>query len=114
MELTYTQHSGFLLPDLTVPAVPVLGKYGRMRRSYLKEKKPGLYTGMMISGKLNTHLMQIDQQAEAMMERLVTQMAKAEGVTETLKARDQMSWVQQMNSIRSRAEESVKSQLICS
>lgn len=114
MELTYTKQGDYLLPDLRLPQNPNLGKYAMMRRSYLKENKPGLYNGMMISGKLNTHLTEIEQQAEAMMERLVASLAKAEGVTETLKLRDQMHWVQQMNSIRSRAEETVRNQLICS
>ena len=69
---------------------------------------------MMISGRLNTHLTEVEQQAQAMMERLLTQLAKAEGVTETLKATDQMLWVQRMNSITTRAEEIVRKQLICS
>lgn len=114
MELTYTKQGDYLLPDLKLPQNPNLGKYAMMRRSYLKESRPGLYTGMMISGRLNTHLTEVEQQAQAMMERLMTQLAKAEGVTEPLKLRDQMAWVQQMNSIRSRAEEIVRSQLICS
>ena len=69
---------------------------------------------MMLSGRLNIHLTEVEQQAQAMMERLLTQLAKAEGVTEMLKATDQMLWVQRMNSIRTRAEEIVRSQLICS
>lgn len=114
MELTYTRQGDYLLPDLKLPQNPNLGKYAMMRRSYLKENKLGLYTGMMLSGRLNTHLTEVEQQAQAMMERLLTQLAKAEGVTETLKARDQMAWVQRMNSITTRAEEIVRSQLICS
>ena len=114
MELTYKKQGDYLLPDLKLPQNPNLGKYAMMRRSYLKESRPGLYTGMMISGRLNIHLTEVEQQAQSMMERLMTQLAKAEGVTEELKATDQMFWVQQMNSIRSRAEESVRSQLICS
>ena len=114
MELTYTKRGDYLLPDLKLPQNPNLGKYAMMRRSYLKESRSGLYTGMMISGRLNTHLTEVEQQAQAMMERLLTQLAKAEGVTEMLKATDQMLWVQRMNSIRTRAEEIVRSQLICS
>ena len=114
MELTYTKRGHYLLPDLKLPQNPNLGKYAMMRRSFLKESRPGLYTGMMISGRLNIHLTEVEQQAQAMMERLMTQLAKAEGVTETLKATDQMLWVQRMNSITTRAEEIVRSQLICS
>lgn len=114
MELTYTKQGDYLLPDLKLPQNPNLGKYAMMRRSYLKENRPGLYTGMMISGRLNIHLTEVEQQAQTMMERLMTHLAKSEGVTEMLKARDQMAWVQRMNSIRTRAEEIVRSQLICS
>ena len=114
MELTYTKQGDYLLPDLKLPQNPNLGKYAMMRRSYLKENRPGLYTGMMISGRLNIHLTEVEQQAQAMMERLLTQLAKAEGVTETLKARDQMAWVRRMNCITTRAEEIVRKQLICS
>lgn len=114
MELTYTKQGDYLLPDLKLPQNPNLGKYAMMRRSFLKENELGLYTGMMLSGRLNIHLTEVEQQAQAMMERLMAQLAKAEGVTEELKATDQMAWVRQMNSIRTRAEESVRSQLICS
>ena len=114
MELTYTKQGDYLLPDLKLPQNPNLGKYAMMRRSFLKESRPGLYTGMMLSGRLNIHLTEVEQQAQAMMERLLTQLAKAEGVTETLKARDQMAWVRRMNSITTRAEEIVRKQLICS
>ena len=114
MELTDTTQGDYLLPDLKLPLNPNQGKYAMMRRSYLKENRPGLYTGMMISGRLNIHLTEVEQQAQAMRERLLTQLAKAEGVTETLKARDQMAWVRRMNSIRTRAEEIVRKQLICS
>ena len=114
MELTYTKQGDYLLPDLKLPQNPTLGKYAMMRRSFLKENRPGLYTGMMLSGRLNIHLTEVEQQAQAMMERLMAQLAKAEGVTEMLKAKDQMAWVQRMNSITTRAEEIVRSQLICS
>ena len=114
MELTYPKQGDYLLPDLKLPQNPNLGKYAMMRRSYLKESRPGLYTGMMISGRLNIHLTEVEQQAQAMMERLMTHLAKSEGVTEELKATDQMAWVQRMNSITTRAEEIVRSQLICS
>lgn len=114
MELTYRQEGDYLLPNLSVPVSPVLGKYGRMRRSFLREHRNGTYTGMMLSGKLNSHLSEIGRQAEDMMEHLTSQMAKSQGVTESLKASDQMRWVQMMNNIRSAAEETVLSELIYS
>lgn len=114
MELTYTMQGDFLLPDLTVPESPTLGKYGMLRRSYLKDHRDGIYTGMLLTGKLNAHLTEIDRQATEMMERLTAQMAKAQGVTESLKASDQMKWVQMMNNIRSAAEEIVLTELVYS
>ena len=86
MELPYTKQGDYLLPDLKLPQNPTLGKYAMMRRSFLKESRPGLYTRMMLSGSLNIHLTEVEQQAQAMMERLLTQLAKAEGVTEELNA----------------------------
>lgn len=114
MELTYTMQGDYLLPDLTVPESPTLGKYGMLRRSYLKDHRNGIYTGMLLTGKLNAHLTEIDRQATEMMERLTAQMAKAQGVTESLKASDQMKWVQMMNNIRSAAEEIVLTELVYS
>ena len=114
MELTYTMQGDYLLPDLTVPESPTLGKYGMLRRSYLKDHRDGIYTGMLLTGKLNAHLTEIDRQATEMMECLTAQMAKAQGVTESLKASDQMKWVQMMNNIRSAAEEIVLTELVYS
>ena len=112
MELTYTMQGDYLLPDLTVPESPTLGKYGMLRRSYLKDHRDGIYTGMLLTGKLNAHLTEIDRQATEMMERLTRQMAEKQGVTERLKAEDQMRWVQMMNSIRHSAEEVILNDLI--
>lgn len=114
MELTYTMQGDYLLPNLTLPEAPKIGKYGMLRRSYLKNHKNGLYTGMMLSGKLNSHLEEIDQTANSMMERLTSQMAKAQGVTEALKASNQILWLQRMNNIRASAEEIVMAELIYS
>ena len=114
MEITYTMQGDYLLPDLTVPESPTLGKYGMLRRSYLKDHRDGIYTGMLLTGKLNAHLTEIDRQATEMMERLTAQMKKAQGVTESLKASDQMKWVQMMNNIRSAAEEIVLTELVYS
>lgn len=100
------------LPCITAPVAPVLGHWGKLRRCHLREHRNGIYTGMLLSGKLGAHLTEIDTQAEAMFTRLVNDMAQKEGVTEGLKVIDQMSWVQQMNSIRSRAAEIVREELI--
>lgn len=112
--LTYTMQGDYLIPDLIPPESPKVGKYGMLRHSYLREKRAALFTGMLLSGKLNSHLEEIDRQANSMMEQLTKQLAQTEGVTEALKAQDQMEWVKQMNNIRSRAEEIVMNQLICS
>lgn len=114
MELTYRAEGDYLLPNLNVPESPTLGKYGMLRRSFLREQKKGLYMGMLLSGKLIGHLEQIDRQASEMMEQMTSQMAMEQGVNESLKASDQMRWVQMMNNIRNAAEETVLSELIYS
>ena len=114
MELTYTTRGDYLLPDLNVPESPKIGKYGMLRRSYLREHRDGIYTGMLLSGKLNGHLEEIDRTANEMMNRLTAELAKAQGVTESLKASNQMKWVDLMNNIRNQAEEIVRAELIYS
>lgn len=83
-----------------------------LRHSYLRKHREGLYTGMLMEGTLNAHLEEVDREANRMLEQLTTQMALEQGVTEELKARDQMLWVQRMNNIRQAAEEIIYSQLI--
>ena len=112
MELTYRMEGDYLLPNLTMPEAPKLGKYGMLRRSYLQKHRNGIYTGLFISGRLNGQLEETDRQANEMMERLTEQMAQAEGVTEDLKASDQMKWVGLMNNIRARAEEVVLREIV--
>ena len=111
---TYTQAGDVLLPDLSIGEVEQrpIGKYGRMRKRYLKEHRPVLYSNLLLSGKLFQHLAEIDEACEKRMALLTRQMAKREGVTETLKASNQMEWVHRMNSIRSRAEEIVLHELV--
>ena len=111
---TYTQVGDVLLPNLTIgeDGQQPIGKYDRMRKRYLKERHPVLYSELLLSGKLYSHLLEIDEACEARMELLVLQMAKLEGVTEVLKAADQMEWVRRMNSIRNRAEEIVLHELV--
>lgn len=87
-------------------------RFAKMRHRYLREHRNGIYTGMFLDGKLEDHLKEIGEAAEEMFDRLVEQMKKAEGVTEKLKAENQMEWVGRMNSIRSRAEEVVLNDLI--
>ncbi|MBP8639935.1 MAG: TnpV protein [Oscillospiraceae bacterium] len=107
MEITYTKHGDYLLPDLVAPEgiITPLGKYGRLRMDYLKQNRRALYLSLKSTCKLNEHLADVDSQACEMVEVLTSQMAKAEGVTEALKVSDQMAWVGAMNNIRSRAEE---------
>lgn len=112
MELTYHREGDYLIPDLVAPEAPTLGKYGMLRRSYLKKHRNAFYTAMQITGKLDTHLQEIDQQATRMMERLITQMAHTQGVTEELKEQDQLRWVGLMNNIQQAVEEIVLSDLV--
>ena len=111
---TYRQVGDYFIPNITLPddGEYQIGKYGRMRRSYLKEHRPILYTNLLTSGTLHRHLAEIDQACNERMEIIVSAMVKQEGVTEALKAADQMEWVRRMNSIRSRAEEIVLTELV--
>ena len=113
-KLTYTMQGDYLIPDLIPPESPKVGKYGMLRRSYLMEDRKALYTGMLLSGKLNQHLEEIDQQASEMVDLLTKQYAQEDGLTESLKAQNQMLWVQRMENCRNRAEESVLKDLIYS
>ena len=111
---TYTQVGDYLLPDLKLPEEEQqpIGVWGQRHRRYLKEHRRATYVALFTGGKLNSYLADIDRQAEEMFLRLVKQMAEAEGVTEALKAANQIEWVGRMNSIRSRAMEIVNAELI--
>ena len=111
---TYRQVGDYFIPNITLPddGEYQIGKYGRMRRSYLKEHRPVLYASLLTSGTLHRHLAEIDQACNERMKTIISAMAKQEGVTEALKAADQMEWVRRMNSIRNRAEEIVLSELV--
>ena len=113
-ELTYREESGYRLPNLLPPQEPevTLGKYAFLRRQYLRQHRRVTFTNLLTSGKLTEHLKETEQMATARMEQITTQMAKTEGVTEELKASDQMRWVALMNNIRQRAEEIVLAELI--
>ena len=110
----YRREGDYLIPNLALPEEPEyqIGKYGRIRRSYLKEHRPILYANLLTSGTLHRHLAEIDQACNERMEIIVSAMAKLEGVTEALKSADQMEWVRRMNSIRSRAEEIILQELV--
>ena len=112
---TYTQVGDYLLPDLKLPEEEQqpIGVWGQRHRRYLKDHRRATYATLFTGGKLNSYLADIDRQAEELFSRLVKQMAEAEGVTEQLKADNQMEWVGRMNNIRNRAMEIVNSELIC-
>ena len=112
MRVTYHAEGDYLLPDLAAPEPPNIGIWGERRRQYLRKVKRLAYSTMLMQGTLNAHLEETDRQAEELLDRLTKQLAEQEGVTEALKAEDQMEWVRRMNSIRSRAEEIVLSDLI--
>ena len=111
---TYTQVGDVLIPNLSIgeDGQQPIGKYGRMRKHYLKEQHPVLYSELLLSGKLYPHLLEIDEACDGRMELLTCRLAEQEGVTEALKAADQMEWVRRMNSIRNRAEEIVLHELV--
>lgn len=109
---TYYQEGDYFLPDLSVPELPAIGIWGQRRRRYLKEHRQALYTALLLSGKLNDHLSEVDEQAESMFSQLVKQMAEQEGITEQLKAEHQMEWVGRMNNIRNQGIEVVSAEII--
>lgn len=109
---TYHREGDYFLPDLTSPESIPVGIWGQRRRKYLREYCNPIYTALFLSGELDTHLTEINQQAEEMFSQLVKQMAQQEGITEQLKAENQMEWVKQMNNIRNQVEEVIFSTLI--
>ena len=114
MEITYSKYGDYYLPDLAVPKEePVTyGRFGRMRLKYLKEHRRATYTNLKTSGQMTHHLNEIDREANEMLQLLIKQMAHAQGITEQLKAENQMAWVGAMNNIRSTADETVMQEII--
>ena len=113
MNMQYIRIGDYYIPNLELPQeTRPIGKWGRMHREYLKEHKPIQYNCLLLSGKLWTYLADLNEQAQDRLERIIDQMKAAEGITETLKASDPMTWVQRMNSIRNRAEEIIREELI--
>ena len=109
---TYKQEGDYLIPDVDVPENPEIGFWGMQRRKYLLEHQPYLYTALFLSGNLTTHLEEIDRSATQMFDQLVDQLKIRNGVTEQLKAADQMKWVRRMNAVRHEAAEIVAKELI--
>ncbi len=114
MELTYTKVGDYYIPDLVLDndAEYEIGMYGRMRERFLEEHHHGTYTRLLLTGRLWKYLAEIDAASNERMDNLVSAMAKQEGVTEALKASNQMEWVGRMNNIRNRAEEIVLHELV--
>lgn len=113
---TYRQDGNYLLPNLELPVQQEqpLGKYGRMRLHYLKEQHHAVYTGLLLAGKLDEHLREVDERAAAQVRRIITAIAKADGTDEALKARDQLRWVGLMDNYRACAEEIVLKAVVMS
>lgn len=111
---TYTSAGDYLIPNIEFPDKPrnPIGKYGRMREAYLKEHRPGLYSRLLLSGKLYEHLAEVEQTSNERLETMIPQMAEAQGVTEALKAQDQLCWVGKMNEIKHSAEEIILAEII--
>ncbi len=114
MNLTYEKCGDYLIPNLIPDPEPEgeLRKFGLMRKSYLENRRRGIYSGLLLSGELKKHPLMIQEQAEERFDLLVEQMVEKEGVTAQLKAQDQMLWVKRMNNIRARAEEVVREEII--
>ena len=114
--LTYTQVGDVLLPNLTLPEQPKrnLTKYGLLRRSYLKQHRPGLFNRLWLNGTLFSHLLEVEDRANEMLESMMPALAKTAGATEDLKARNMMEWVGLMNSCKAQAEEIILAELIYS
>ena len=113
-ELTYTRSGDYLVPELNLTAQPQapLGKYGRMRKNYLKEHRPILWNQMILSETLYPHLLEIDETANRRLEQMMPELMQSAGVTEDLKASDPMKWVGLMNSLKAQAEETILAELI--
>lgn len=112
--IEYSRQGDYLLPDITVPDEPEphLGKYGSLRRAYLEQHHYGIFISLLTQGILNRHLMETQEEAHRRMEQMTSQMAESQGVTEELKAKDQMLWLSRMNNIHQAAEEIVMSELV--
>ncbi len=109
---TYRREGDYLIPNITLPEQQPIGIWGRRHLRYIKEHRKVFYTGLLMGGNLNSYLAEIDARATEMLDRLTKQMAEKQGITEELKAQDQMVWVGAMNNIRNAVEEVINSELI--
>ena len=109
---TYQQEGDYLFPNIEVPESPAIGIWGQRRLQYLRTNKRVLYTAMLMGDTLKNHLEEVNKSAEEMFDQLIIQTKAQEGITEELKANNQLEWVQQMNSVRNRAAETVYKELI--
>ena len=116
MEMTYTRNGDYLIPDLSLTETEQkpLGKYGRLRKTYLKEHRPILWTKMILSETLYPHLREIDETAQSRLETMMPKLMEAAGISEKLKAEDPMRWVGLMNNCKAQAEETILRELIYS
>ena len=112
MKITYTRVGDYYRPNLVAQESPKVGRWGMLRFNYLRKHREALYTIMLMENTLNPHLEEIDRQAQEMEQQLISQLAQQEGITEQLKAENQMEWVARMNNIRNRADEIVLNELI--
>ena len=114
MDITYTKHREYYYPDLALPPQPYgdIGRFGRMRKKFLKEHQPDTFALMLMENTLTQHLIAIDREANEQIDLITSQLAQSEGVTEDLKSRDQLGWIQAMNSCRARAEEQVMRDIV--
>ena len=109
---SYIRVSDYLFPDLIITDSTPLGKWGQLRKQYLKEHRPALYSSMLLTGKLDHHLAEIDHACQERMDLIIAQLHKQEGITESLKSSDQMEWVRRANSIQHRTEEILLHELV--
>ncbi|MDD3339493.1 MAG: TnpV protein [Lachnospiraceae bacterium] len=114
MKLEYIQNGDYLIPNLVLSEQPTqpIGKYGRMRKTYLQEHRPALFSSLLLSEKLYSHLLEIDQTANERLDRLMPPLMKAAGISEQLKATKQMKWVGLMNTVKAQVEEIIFAELI--
>ena len=110
--ISYHRSGDYYLPDLIAPESPRIGIWGYRRREYLRKYKNPIYTGLFLTGKLNAHLEEVDRQANEMFDRLIKEYAARDGVTEELKAKDQLAWIGAMNEIRERVEAAIYPDII--
>ena len=112
MNLEYREYSDYLIPNICLSSAPRIGRYGRLRHQYLRKHKEPLFTALLMQNKLNSHLEEIDKSAQEIYDQLMNQLKEQYGITEKLKAENQLLWVQKMNEIHHTADEIVLAEFI--